>query len=100
MKRILGISNPTLRAAIDDALIMVICMGFGRFAFIAVYPYMVEEGILSLQVGSLTASANYAGYLLGALLAVKIRAHNAHHLCLWSTIGTVICLAILSISSS
>lgn len=100
MKRIFGISNPTLRAAIDAALIMAIGMGFGRFAFTAVYPYMVEEEVLSLQLGSLTASANYAGYLLGALLAVKIRAHNAHHLCLWSTIGTVICLAILSISSS
>lgn len=100
MKRIIGISNSTLRSAIDAVLIMAIGMGFGRFAFTAIYPYMLEEGILSLQVGSFTASVNYAGYLLGALLAVRIRAHNAHYLCLWSTIGTVICLAILSISSS
>ena len=100
MTRMLVNSNTTLRAAIDAALIMAIGMGFGRFAFTAIYPYMVEEGVLSLKIGSLTASANYAGYLLGAFLAVKIRAHNSHQLCLWSTIGTVICLAILSISSS
>lgn len=93
-------NNSNLRSAISAALIMAIAMGFGRFAFTAVYPYMVEEGLLSIQVGSLTASANYAGYLLGALLAIKIRAHHAHRLCIWSTIGTIICLGILAISSS
>lgn len=98
MKRILDISN--LRSAIAAAFIMAIAMGFGRFAFTAVYPYMVEEGLLSIQAGSLTASANYAGYLLGALLAIKIRAHHAHRLCVWSTIVTIICLGILALSSS
>lgn len=85
-----------LRSAIDAALIMAVGMGFGRFAFTAVYPHMVDEGLLNLNGGSLAASANYAGYLFGALLAVKARAHNAHHLCLWSTAGTALCLAALA----
>lgn len=88
------------RTAIDAALIMAIGMGFGRFAFTAIYPQMVEDGILDLHGGSLAASANYAGYLLGALLAVRIRAHNAHQLCLWSMIGTVLCLALPALVDS
>jgi len=89
-----------LRSAIDAALIMAIGMGFGRFAFTAIYPHMVEEQVLSLRGGSLAASANYAGYLLGALLAVRARAHNAHRLCLWAMTGTAVCLAALAVIDS
>jgi predicted MFS family arabinose efflux permease len=71
-----------LRAAIAAAAILAIGMGFGRFAFTAIYPHMVEEGVLSLREGSLAASANYAGYLLGAILAMRARARSAHRLCL------------------
>ncbi|PHV31220.1 MFS transporter [Janthinobacterium sp. BJB312] len=73
-------------------------MGFGRFAFTAIYPHMVGEGVLSLRDGSLAASANYAGYLLGAILAMRARAHNAHRLCLWSVAGTAICLGVLALT--
>jgi MFS family permease len=83
------------RAAADAALVMAIGMGFGRFAFTAIYPHMIDEGILNLYGGSLAASANYAGYLLGALLAVHAKAHSAHRLCLWAMAGTAICLIVL-----
>lgn len=83
------------RAAADAALVMAIGMGFGRFAFTAIYPHMIDEGILNLYGGSLAASANYAGYLLGALLAVRAKAHSAHRLCLWAMAGTSICLGVL-----
>ncbi|MBW3509121.1 YbfB/YjiJ family MFS transporter [Janthinobacterium sp. NKUCC06_STL] len=73
-------------------------MGFGRFAFTAIYPHMVGEGVLSLRDGSLAASANYAGYLLGAILAMRARAHNAHRLCLWSVAGTALCLGVLALT--
>ncbi|MCC7705519.1 YbfB/YjiJ family MFS transporter [Janthinobacterium sp. GW460P] len=72
-------------------------MGFGRFAFTAIYPQMVEEGVLSLREGSLAASANYAGYLLGAILAMRARARGAHRLCLWSAAGTALCLGVLAV---
>ena len=85
------------RAALEAALILAVGMGFGRFAFTAVYPHMVAEGILSLRGGSYAASANYAGYLLGAVLCVKARAGSAHRICLWSVIGTAACLMILAV---
>ncbi|MDZ5633856.1 YbfB/YjiJ family MFS transporter [Janthinobacterium sp. GMG1] len=87
-----------LHAAIAAAVILAIGMGFGRFAFTAIYPHMVGEGVLSLRDGSLAASANYAGYLLGAILAMRARAHNAHRLCLWSVAGTAICLGVLALT--
>ena len=86
-----------LRAAIAAAVILAIGMGFGRFAFTAIYPHMVREGVLSLRDGSLVASANYAGYLLGAILAMRARAHSAHRLCLWSVAGTALCLGVLAL---
>lgn len=97
MKQIASLFSPGLRSAFDAALIMAIGMGFGRFAYTAIYPHMVEEGLLDLQAGSLAASANYAGYLLGAILAIWARPHHAHRLCLWSTAGTVACLALLAV---
>jgi len=86
-----------LRTAIAAAAILAIGMGFGRFAFTAIYPHMVEEGVLSLREGSLAASANYAGYLLGAILAMRARARSAHRLCLWSAAGTALCLGVLAV---
>ncbi|WP_226939167.1 YbfB/YjiJ family MFS transporter [Janthinobacterium sp. FT14W] len=86
-----------LRAAIAGAAILAIGMGFGRFAFTAIYPHMLKEGVLSLRDGSLAASANYAGYLLGAILAMRARAHGAHRLCLWSVAGTALCLGVLAL---
>ncbi|WP_244198792.1 YbfB/YjiJ family MFS transporter [Janthinobacterium svalbardensis] len=87
-----------LRAAMAAAAILAIGMGFGRFAFTAIYPHMVKEGVLTLHDGSLTASANYAGYLLGAILAMRARAHSAHRLCLWSVAGTALCLGVLALT--
>ncbi|MFL9867053.1 YbfB/YjiJ family MFS transporter [Paraburkholderia fungorum] len=100
MSSIAARTGASLRPAIDAALIMAVGMGFGRFAFTAIYPHMVEEGLLSLHGGSLAASANYAGYLLGALLAIRAQAHSAHRLCLWSMAGTALCLAVLCVLDS
>jgi len=88
------------RSAIQAALVLTIGMGFGRFAFTAIYPHMVNEGVLSLRGGSLAASANYAGYLVGALFAVRLRAHKAHWFCQLSILGTALCLAVLALLTS
>jgi MFS family permease len=100
MKPTRATARSELRAALDAALIMMIGMGFGRFAFTAIYPHMVEEGLLSLREGSWAASANYAGYLLGAILAVRARASSAHRLCLVAVTGTALCLAVLAVLDS
>ncbi|WP_347556856.1 YbfB/YjiJ family MFS transporter [Robbsia sp. KACC 23696] len=95
MNAIAAKTTASVRSAVDAALIMAVGMGFGRFAFTAIYPHMVGEGILTLHAASLAASANYAGYLLGALLGVRVHARSAHRVCLWSMLGTAICLAVL-----
>jgi len=48
-------------------------MGIGRFAFTPVLPVMIQEGRLDLAAGGWIAAANYVGYLLGALTAVRMR---------------------------
>ncbi|MBC9907227.1 MULTISPECIES: YbfB/YjiJ family MFS transporter [Achromobacter] len=52
------------------ALALAAAMGIGRFAFTPVWPLMAQEAGLSLAQGGWLASANYVGYLLGALAAV------------------------------
>ena len=47
---------------------LAVAMGIGRFAFTPLLPMMQAEG-LSLEQGGWLASANYAGYLGGALWA-------------------------------
>ncbi len=49
-----------------------IAMGIGRFAFTPILPMMQEEAAVSVREGGWLASANYLGYLLGALSAVTL----------------------------
>lgn len=51
---------------------LAVAMGIGRFAFTPILPLMLEEGRLSLGSGGMLASANYIGYLVGALGATVI----------------------------
>ncbi len=85
------------REAIAAALALAVAMGFGRFAFTGMYPLMVRDGAMSVDTGSLAASANYAGYLLGALLATRIAHAQAGRWSRISLAGTVACLAVLAL---
>ncbi|MDH0563181.1 YbfB/YjiJ family MFS transporter [Acinetobacter courvalinii] len=85
-----------LKSAFSAALVMAIGMGFGRFAFTAVYPHMIAEGILSLHSASIAAAANYAGYLFGALFAIKIQSQHSYATSVFATIGTTLCLILLA----
>jgi MFS family permease len=49
-------------------------MGIGRFAYTPILPLMHTQAGLSAQYGSALATANYAGYLAGALLAIVLPA--------------------------
>lgn len=89
-----------LKSAFSAALVMAIGMGFGRFAFTAVYPHMIAEGILSLHSASIAASANYAGYLFGALFAIKIQSQHSYATSVFATIGTTLCLILLAYADS
>jgi MFS family permease len=72
-------------------------MGIGRFSFTGMYPQMVSESVISVAGGSLAASANYAGYLLGAIIVSFLKHRHAVRLSRFATIGTIVCLALLSL---
>lgn len=61
-----------LSIALTGLLALAVAMGIGRFAFTPLLPPMLAEGKLSLAAGSWLASANYLGYLAGALLCMLL----------------------------
>jgi len=69
---------PALVAACG-LMALAVAMGIGRFAFTPLLPMMQEAPGLSVAQGAWLASANYAGYLLGALWATtrRVRADAA-----------------------
>jgi hypothetical protein len=53
--------------ALAGLVSLAVAMGIGRFAFTPLLPLMLAERSVTLAGASLLASANYLGYLLGAL---------------------------------
>lgn len=51
---------------------LAVAMGIGRFAFTPILPMMQQDAGLTIAAGGVLASANYLGYLLGALSAMVI----------------------------
>lgn len=47
---------------------LAVAMGVGRFAFTPILPMMLAEGSIDLHGASGLATANYLGYLIGAIL--------------------------------
>jgi MFS family permease len=54
--------------ALAGLLSLAVAMGIGRFAFTPLLPMMLADGVVDLPAASWLASANYLGYLVGALL--------------------------------
>jgi predicted MFS family arabinose efflux permease len=57
-------------------LALATAMGIGRFAFTPLLPMMLHDGVITLGAASWLASANYIGYLVGALLCMVKPAPN------------------------
>jgi predicted MFS family arabinose efflux permease len=58
--------------AIAGLVALAAAMGIGRFAFTPILPMMQADGQVSVATGAWLASANYAGYFLGALSALAL----------------------------
>lgn len=52
-------------------------LGIGRFAFTPLLPVMLHAGVLDLREGGWLASANYAGYFVGALTCAFLPVEHA-----------------------
>ena len=59
---------------LQAAAALAASMGIGRFAYTPILPLMHTQAGLSAQYGSALATANYAGYLAGALLGIVMPA--------------------------
>lgn len=93
-------SSSSLRprsAALAAGAALAVAMGFGRFAFTGMYPLMLRDGVLHLSGGSLAASANYAGYLAGALALGRMRVASASRICGVGLAATLLVLAAMAL---
>ncbi|WP_435590200.1 YbfB/YjiJ family MFS transporter [Nocardia sp. bgisy118] len=69
--------SATLRPALAAASGLAAAMGVGRFVYTPLLPVMVDAHRITASDGAVIATANYAGYLLGAvLLARKPKGNN------------------------
>src|SRR5471030_759025 len=64
---------PAWMSALAGLAALAAAMGIGRFAFTPILPMMQEDYGLSVSAGGWLASANYLGYLVGALTAIRMR---------------------------
>ena len=58
--------------AVAGLVALAVAMGIGRFAFTPLLPMMLHDGVVDLHAASWLASANYLGYLSGALLCTFV----------------------------
>ena len=59
-----------LTIALSGLVALAVAMGIGRFAFTPILPMMQEDAGVSIATGGWLASANYLGYLAGALSVI------------------------------
>ena len=61
-----------ITVALAGLCALAVAMGIGRFAFTPLLPMMLHDGVVNLATASWLATANYIGYLVGAVLCALL----------------------------
>ncbi|WP_462389137.1 YbfB/YjiJ family MFS transporter [Acidovorax sp. Q11] len=67
-----ALADRPLAVALAGMAALAVAMGIGRFAFTPLLPMMLHDGVVTLAGGSWLATANYLGYLIGALACMAL----------------------------
>ena len=80
-----------LTRLIASFIALVMAMGIGRFSLTPQLPHLISEGQIDLTGAGLIAAANYLGYLVGALDAMRAKRPDQVrarlHIGLWMCVG-------------
>ena len=83
------------------AAALAAAMGIGRFAFTPILPLMTAQAHLAVQSAGQLATANYLGYLVGAVAgAVSPRLARSVTACRWSLVVLVASLVAMACTTN
>lgn len=87
-----SLREPSTRLVVAGACMLLVVHTLGRFIYTPLLPWLIDDGVLSLQEGADVATWNYLGYLTGALLAVRwSRVHHMQRILPVALVGNVLC---------